>query len=326
MTHAASLWTSRMAESKAIDLSNVLIRHPQFQQAHRSLSQFLVHARNDRGEARCAMLTGPTRTGKTTMARMIASEVNRVAKERVAEAGRFVADGDFTARLGPPPVSVVYVETPSGATPKTLAEAILVAMKDPISVRGSQARISERVSDILRNNRIELLILDEFHHLISSKSNKRAFETAEWVKSLLNKGVCPILLVGVEVAEKVMDENGQLHGRCWTRVQLPAFEWEPVGKKQHDFERIVRALMDSLKIPFDLNKDDKNMAEAMHRASGGLIGNVAILLQKADQVRRALTHGRITPYHLVEAYRDWIGIAAATKRQNPFESLLPTSR
>src|SRR3546814_6983095 len=107
--------------------------------------------------------------------------------------------------------SDLIVECPAHATIKGLAETLLTALGDPKPWRGSQQEMTQRVLYGLRLRRVSLIVLDEFQHLSNQvRSNYAAYETADWLKSLLNANICPILLVGTEAAASVLRVNEQL--------------------------------------------------------------------------------------------------------------------
>ena len=207
-------------------ISAIVIKHPAYRRAFDSLRGFVDNAFTARGEARCALLSGPARCGKTTLAEMLEAEV-RARPKRVG-----VQDD------GQPKRRTLFVGTPAQATQKSLAETILLAAGDPVGGRGTQAQMTIRVAKLLRDLHVELLVLDEFHHLVTSNTKRIAFETAEWVKTLLNVGVCPILLVGIERAEVVLDTNRQLQGRCWARPTLAPFGWS-TAEEQAAFRKLL---------------------------------------------------------------------------------------
>lgn len=63
-------------------------------------------------------------------------------------------------------IPVLRVSVPSSPSAKSLAEAILVALKDPKAHRGSAAEKTERIAVWLERCGVELLLLDEFKHLV----------------------------------------------------------------------------------------------------------------------------------------------------------------
>jgi len=293
-------------------LSAHVIKHPAYKRALESLRGFLDNAFTARGEARCALLSGPARCGKTTVAQVIEAEVKARFRSNVADGCKTDAGGD---RVGP---RTLFVQTPSKANEGSLAETILLAAGDPVGGRGTRAQKTMRVAKLLSDLRVELLVLDEFHHLVTSKNEEVAFEAAEWVKTLLNVGVCPILLVGIERARVVLDTNPQLQGRCWSRPVLSPFGWSS-AQEQGSFRKLLNGFGNLLKMPMAQPLDSPEVAEAMHRATGGAIGDVALLLEKVLAVAAARNQSRITLDLLADAYDDWIGEKGVKSRQpNPF--------
>jgi hypothetical protein len=269
-----------------------VVTHPAFKAAYASLEDFLSNAFSENGQARCALLSGPPRCGKTTIAELIVNHVlSRPPPPR---------KGDLTMQRQ----RCVYVETPAAATQKSLGETILIAAKDPVIGRLSQAQLLNRVAGLLKDLDTELMVLDDFHHLITTGRRAHAAEVAEFVKTFLNVGVCPILLVGVDPVSDIMTSNGQLEGRCWCRPTLEPFGWESKAE-QALFSRLLRQLVSMLTIQPAFDVGDLDFAERMHLASGGAIGIVTLLNEKA--VARASRNqlSVMTLDTFAEAYADW---------------------
>jgi hypothetical protein len=246
--------TAISGEDRSAVLSAHVIKHPAYRRTLDRLHGFLANAYTARGEARCALLSGRARCGKTTIAQILEAEF----KSRLPLGG-FSGSENHRRTL--------FVNTPAKATQKSLAETILLTAGDPIGGRGTQAQMTIRVARILKDLRVQLLILDEFHHLVTADTRRFAFETAEWVKTLLNVGVCPILLVGIERVKVVLDTNEQLQGRCWTRAVLKPFGWA-TPQEQASFRKLLIGFSSVLGTPTVQPLDSQVMAEAMHRATG----------------------------------------------------------
>lgn len=272
-----------------------IVTHPAFKEAYISLEDFLSNAFSENGQARCALLSGPPRCGKTTIAESI---VNYILSRPLPP-----RRGDLTMERQ----RCVYVETPAAATQKSLAETILIAAKDPVIGRLSQAQLLNRVAGLLWDLDAEFLILDDFHHLITTGRKAHAAEVAEFIKTFLNVGVCPILLIGVDPVSEILTSNGQLEGRCWCRVTIEPFGWETKAE-QALFSKLLRELSKPLTIKPVFDTGNVDFAKRMHLASGGAIGIVTLLNEKA--VARASRRGLsvMTLDTFAEAYADWVGL------------------
>ena len=278
-----------------------VILHPAYRAALAKLDDFLRNPLADNGQARCALLSGPPRCGKTTLAKRVMAIVE--ASPPQARRG----DPDMDRRR------VIYVDTPAAATQRSMAETILLAAGDIVTGRGSQASLTGRVAHLLGDLDTELLVLDEFHHLITTGKKTQAAEVAEWVKSLLNTGVCPILLAGIDPVSNIVNGHGQLEGRCWCQPTVQVFGWNTTDE-QKTFRLLLRHLQDQLAVPTTFSLSDWDFAQRMHQASAGAIGNVTLLLEKTVSLARQRNLSALTLDLLAEAFADW-SLAAA---RNPF--------
>ena len=105
-------------------------------------------------EPQCMSLEGPTGAGKTTLIKDYARQFPR------HETG--------PATLIP----VFYLETPSPVTVKGLAQKMLEELGDPAAHKGNQPALNSRLIHLIRECGVELVILDDFQHLIDSETNK----------------------------------------------------------------------------------------------------------------------------------------------------------
>jgi Bacterial TniB protein len=284
-----------------------IIKHPHFKKTVESLQTFLENGFAINGQARCAVLTGPPRSGKTTAAEKIVA---------------YVESRPLPARKGDPGASrrrTLYVETPAAATQKSIAETILIAANDPFRHRMSQAQLLNRVCGVLRDLDVELLVIDEFHHLLTTGKKASAVEVAEFVKTILNAGICPILLIGIEPVSDIITQNGQLEGRCWCRPALRLFGFSTQAERA-SFAKLLGVMGKSFSIPSAFDFSDMKFAECMHLATDGAIGLIALLCEKAVAFCTLNNSMSITMDSFVAAYSDWEGapIGGESRQRNPF--------
>ncbi len=271
-----------------------LIYHPKFKAAQTSLIDFIHNSSSPNGQSRCAVISGFSRCGKSTLAETIQNYINNLPLPKrkssiINERKR-----------------VVYVETPSAATQKSMAQTIQIELGDPVVGRSmSQAQLLNRVSQLLYDLDVELLVLDDFHHLITTGKRIHAAEVAESVKTLLNTGVCPILLIGVDPVYKIMTENSQLKGRCWCHVSLEPFGWSTKTEKAI-FSKLLRQLASQLTISPAFDPGDPDFACRMHLVSEGAIGIISLLNEKAVAIAVRLGLNALTLDTFADAYDDWV--------------------
>ncbi|KAA0578202.1 TniB family NTP-binding protein [Azospirillum sp. Sh1] len=249
-------------------------------------------------EAACMLLLGLTGTGKTLT-------VLEHARRHPASDG----DGDMRR-----PVLIVTV--PARCTLRSLAGAILIELGDILPGRGSEAELTARVRHHLRRQGVELLVLDEFQHLINKRDARIVHEAADWVKGLLSANLCPILLVGQISAKRIIETNGQLERRVQTICCFRPYDWR-IDDDRLEFRAVLDAIDARLGFPerSDLGRTDT--ALRIHHFSRGLLGQAMRLVRKASEIALAEDRPRLTRSVLAEAV-DRLRLAPGTDALNPF--------
>jgi hypothetical protein len=182
------------------------VAHPAAEAATRDIER--LHAGRNLGlDGECLLLVGKTRSGKFTI-------LKRYADRYPPEFG-----GACDRR------PVVYIDIPSKCTIKSVAETLLSRLGDRYPHKGSLPNMTDRVLWYLEAQRCEMLILDEFQHLIDRRSQRVQYDVANWVKSLLNRTQRPILLAGLPSAADVLAADDQLAMRCTGVTPLHPFDW-----------------------------------------------------------------------------------------------------
>ena len=119
---------------------------------------------------------GETGLGKSTL-----------LKEYESKYPRKIIDG-FTK------IPILYLTVPVGATPKSVASTILLNMGDPNYDRGTENNMTVRILSFVEKCEVEMIIVDEFQHLIDSESKNVLNKASNWVKNLSNEVRIPILV------------------------------------------------------------------------------------------------------------------------------------
>lgn len=261
--------------------------------------------------SQCMGLFGPSGSGKTRLVRYYQRGFLKSCTERT-----YWQNGVEITIL-----PLLFVESPARATVKGLAETLLTALGDPRPARGSQQEMTQRVLYWLQLRRISLIVIDEFQHLLGrAGSQNGAYETADWLKSLLNANICPILLVGTEAAASILKVNEQLQRRALAvhRI-LPYSVVNPT-----DFE-VFRQMLSGLEaalglaLPSGLSDDD--LARRLHTATDGLIGRITGLLDRALLLAIERRENCITRQTLRDVYNRTVNVGMID--ENPFAADAP---
>ena len=94
--------------------------------------------------------------------------------------------------------------------------------KDFIKIKELALR-DKQIKAIAHNCRLELIIIDEFQHLIERKSLKILKETANSIKSLIVETKIPMALFGMPYSSVILDSVSQLSSRFERRRTISPF-------------------------------------------------------------------------------------------------------
>ena len=130
-----------------------LIRYPRLKELHQAI-QLCAVLSEAAGEPQCMALMGVTGAGKSTVARTYAQAFPRTETNHGAR------------------IPVVYLETPSPATIKSVAATALRQLGDPRAASGTLWSMDARLVHFLRECQVRLVIMDDFHHLFDEESQE----------------------------------------------------------------------------------------------------------------------------------------------------------
>lgn len=204
MSHDLNL----VAAIRRARMDGIMIDHPRAEKA-RAVFDFLTEHGRQPGEheKRCVGLIAPTQSGKSTLLRDYAAKHNSPDLLRERQ------------------VPILHVTLQANLTRRQFAEEVLVALAaignwNPFARKGTEAMLQRRVDQYLRLAGVQLLVLDEAHHLVHSDNHKVIVSVSETIKRMLIKGVCPIVLSGIEDVHKIFKANAQLTHRAEPVISL----------------------------------------------------------------------------------------------------------
>ena len=198
-----------LAARRRATLDGIFIETPRTAQAHEKFRYLIEHGAVTPTCKLAVPLIAPSQSGKSKLIETFASKLN-------------------TAELlSHRKIPVLHVTLHADVTRKGLAQDILLALQklqvDTGPMRGSEHELWERVYRYLAFAEVRLLVLDEIHHLKYSNSERMARSVGECIKHALLRGPCPIVLSGIEDAERPFLENEQLQQRSIPAIELRPF-------------------------------------------------------------------------------------------------------
>ena len=261
----------------------IVISNPREAAAHRHFDYLRLRARqrSDRGTTG-VLLVGPTQTGKSTILHAYRRRLNT---PEALEEGR---------------IPVLMVTLTANQTRKGLSHDILRAIDaygyETFWEKGTENQLLGRVPKYLQHRQVELLILDEFQHLVHSEDQKLAASVSDTVKWLLMESVVPIVMSGVEEAWRPLHANAQLAQRCPAPIVL-----NPLSSTNAEDEELFCSFLISylseieerqlLKDALGVLSQDK-VPESIFEVTGGVLGQACNLVK--DALYRAVLRGSET--------------------------------
>lgn len=176
---------------------------------------------------------------------------------------------------------VIVAEAPPSADEKGLYISILERFWAPYRASAPAAQLRYQVVHQLRNCHVRILVIDEFHSLLTGSAVKQR-EVMNTIKMLCNEVGIPVVGVGTRDAVRVLHTDPQ-HASRFDVFPLPLWELNAEFQKLlAGFERVL-----PLKKPSGLSKPE--MATMAHSICGGNLGDLHRLLTAC--AREAITSG-----------------------------------
>lgn len=192
------------------------------------------------------------------------------------------------------------VVVPPDCTLKGFASAALIELGDPDPDYGTQVDRTHRIVEAIRQQELDLLIIDEAQRLIDTDTERVQKKSADWLAGLLDARCCPLLLVGERRVSRVFENNAHLAGRTMGKIPIAPFDWaEPADR--NEFRHVLNNLDKRLGMaePCGLHKLDISLR--LYVYSEGRLGWVANLLDLARSIGRAKSAPQLTEELLAEA-------------------------
>ncbi|HLO63532.1 MAG TPA: TniB family NTP-binding protein [Azonexus sp.] len=272
-------------------------KHARFLRAI-DLIEEVHHCQRKYGKGEGVLIMAPPGAGKSTIAEAYMKEHGR---EYHAESTR---------------VPVLLVKVPESPTAGRLAEAILIALGDPVAHRGDTPRKTERIYRFIEGCGVEMILFDEFHHLFYAPTLPEFRKLTDWFKIFLDDARIGTAGFGLSESAHVVDANPQLRRRFSAREWIRPFILNEEGDFR-EFRSLLRNFETELPLPCETPIHETNMARRFHVASFGLLDYVVKTLEGGVSVAQAAGLSTITLPALAAGFRKrvWQDVP---ERLNPF--------
>lgn len=180
-------------------------------------------------------------------------------------------------------IPVVYIECPSPFTIAALYSEIIRKGLNSKIVGGKIEELKTRTYELLKKQKVELLIIDELDFVLTSRYVTKK-EAMEQLKDITNKAGVIVACVGTPEIEELRTLSDQYVGRYFPKT-IPWF-------KEYDeaFLELLKKIEEDLNAPISLGFSDVNsaMPELIHHLCGGLVGWLKPILYEAFRLVGAL--------------------------------------
>lgn len=287
----------------------VVVDNPRAEQAHDRFRYLIAHGKaQGEGPKRGQLLVGPSQSGKSTIINTFADAMN--TPDRL-EAGE---------------IPVLNVILRANISTKGLAQNILEKMAKhgfyTGAYSGSENELSERAYKSLKEAKVELLVLDEIHHLNNIEKQKSAWAVGEMIKLFLIDGCCPVVLSGIETAKTPFLENRQLSQRSEAALELQKLDigraddrtlfaqfmadYLPAVQKASGVGRLVTLL-------------DRETITSLHKVTDGVLGAACNLIKAAAVNALLAQRQQLEAEDLARAVEDGFILTEIYAGRNPFD-------
>ena len=231
------------------------------------------------------LIVGESGVGKTEL-----------LKRYVGQSPRYIEENDFGDQRDIVPV--LSVSLPDDASGRAAPIAILHALggeaDDP---KGIRSVLKTRFSDRAKDSKIELIVIDEFHHAISRITTTQLKLASDWVKNIINQTNIPIVLMGLPICLDIMEKHKELKNRFPITHQMARYNLEDIKEWQSFLKKLDR----SLGFRYLSGFEEPDLALRLLALTGGLLTTLMKWVIR-PAARRALEEGSefVPLEHLIE--------------------------
>lgn len=249
-------------------VANLNILHPKVQEIWSLLDSIRYHNsfQGGKNSPRHRFIMGLSGVGKTQMVRRYAEKYE----------GYTHTDEEGTERDIRP---VLYVNLPDPFTIMEFYQSIVYSLDAPqIPGRPSIGDVKRQVFTLLKEQKVEMVILDEMDHILASRYIKDE-EAMSAIKHLSNHGGLSVVCVGTPEIEKLRKLDSQYFRRN------PPTKLERFKECDEEFVQLLVSIEEQLMPPKPLILSDLYtdipLPQVLHKISYGLVGYLTPILQEA---------------------------------------------
>ncbi len=271
-------------------------------------------------EPTCMIITGETGVGKTTF----------LKRYRDMHGAEYRDDRQNVIR------PVFYFSLQARSTPLTTAQEMVSKLVAKDVAKGSLKNLTDLVKHHLLAQRVELVICDEFQHIVKSGGTISTYQAAEWVKEVVKDTRVPFVMAGMpgeaDGVAAIIDKNDQLKSLTPFRTDIGSFQYN-LPEDRTAFRKFLAKIDDKLPFkeysmlgqPSQIGADGKSItgiSDAIYSVTRGYLRPLNHLLREAAALAIDNEHNRIEVSDLRDAVEEIGELSDWCKGDNPFNFLL----
>lgn len=234
-------------------------------------------------------IVGPSGAGKSTIIRIYVSDRRPV--DEVERTRRPVLCGSLAPRT----------------SVRGMLTALLRSTDDPDPASGTVDGMLLRLYELIKRCEIELMVLDEIHHVLPEHTPTKTQHAADLLKVLTDETKVPIVLVGLPESVRLLQaqkrgdiDRDQLRRRFRKLVRIVPPSLGSSGWRDlvHMYQR---ALAEKARVPC-IRLDHPDLLRRLYLATAGLPGRLTNLFAEALELTDGDT--QITLEHLARAHEE----------------------
>ncbi|GGD56398.1 ATP-binding protein [Croceicoccus mobilis] len=301
-------WTKHSAAVRLAVIPTVFVNRD----STTEIEAILDEIREDRrlfAEPTCMIITGETGVGKTTFLKRY--------RDVYGQSFRDENQNQITP--------VLYITLPARATPLTTAQEMVSQLVGKEFAKGGLKGLTDLAKKHLIAQKVELVICDEFQHIVRTAGSVQTYQAAEWIKEITKDTRVPFVMAGMKEVTAIVETNDQLKSITPYRVTLGSFYY-----KQRDEKTEFRNFLFNFDSALPFNEKSRigspKIADAIHSVTGGLLRPLNFLLRKAAELALHGEHEKIEVIDLYAATEQIMRRGTITGKSNPFTKLLDGGR
>ena len=176
------------------------------------------------------IIKGDAGTGKTHFAKKLKDELM----------ARSVAIGDYDT------MPVLMISAPQQSQVSNMVQKLLHELGD---IKPNQGKHNDKINRLLRmlkELKVELIIVDEIHDYLPKKGNSKDSRALSFLKWLMDEALIPILFMGTEQANLLTSMNEELGSRLRYLYTFSKLPYGPNAIDKKDFAEMASAFAENL--------------------------------------------------------------------------------